>query len=157
MTSNASSTRPEAVTDLEEFDDHEYAVLKLWYDEGVRIARYLVTFSFATIGFTITLLQLRGEGAPELTALQIARIRWAWATLAVSGGLAGISVLLAFLWLDAIHRVRAPALVKKLRGTAGTYRRVWLVAKIGWITTIGAVLGMFVGIVLVIAFAWSAL
>lgn len=136
-------------------DREEYGVLFNWYSEWVRICRLLTTFSFGTIGFTMLIFDVKGEN--PVSPDQIELIKLSWAFLAAGGLLAGVSITLAYMWLDSFSRAHKPSFVGKIvfsKPFKGILKKVGVG---GWAVSLIAATSTMIGLYFFISAAWVAL
>jgi len=148
-------TEKQAISDnVVILDKDEYEVLFNWYSEWVRICKLLTTFSFAAIGFTMLIFDIKkGHSIP---ADQIELIKMSWAFLGVGGLLSGASIALAYLWLDSFSRSRMPSLIGKVVFSK-SFIAVLRVGTAGWLVTLSAAFCTLAGLYYFISAAWKVL
>ncbi len=134
---------------MREITEPEYAVLRVWYAEWVSICRLLATFSFAAIATTFLIFELKPGN--ELLPDQVLWVKSGIALLGSGGLLAGLSIILAFIWMDALSRRTIPGLVEELFLTRGI-QTTKLLGVAGWIVSLSAMVAVLSGLA-AIAFA----
>ena len=130
----------------------EYEILYNWYSEWVKICRLIAAFSFAAIGFTIVVFDVKGihKLPPKLFEL----IKQSWFFLGLGGILSGVSIMLAYIWLDAFSRSSAPSLIGKAVLAHSVHGLK--IGVVGWIITVSSAFCTLAGLVYVIVAARSA-
>lgn len=136
-------------------DKEEYDVLFNWYSEWVRICRLLAVFSFSSIGFTMLIFDIKNNHTIQENQIQL--IKQSWVMLGIGGLLSGLSIALAYYWLDCFSRSRKPSLIGKV-----VYSRFHMIGlknigAIGWIITLIAATFTLVGLYRFIKAAWLTL
>lgn len=119
-----------------DIDPEEYDVLYNWYQEWVKICKLLATFAFSAIGFTILLINSSSKDVP-IAQNVLEMLAKSWTFLGAGGVLCGISIMFAYMWLDAFSRGRAPTLVgKAITKSSFPYYKYY--GLIGWSVTLVA-------------------
>jgi hypothetical protein len=124
-------------------DKEEYEVLFNWNSEWVRICRLLAVFSFSSIGFTMLIFDIKSDNSiPEN---QILLIKQSWSLLGAGGLLSGLSIGLAYYWLDCFSRGWKPSLIGKVVYSQ-RYLRGLKIGAIGWVITVIAAISTLTGL-----------
>jgi len=129
--------------DLAEISEAEYAVLRVWYTEWVSICKLLATFSFASIATTFLIFEKTPDD--NLMPEQLVWIKNGIFLLGAGGLLAGLSIILAFVWMDAFSRRRIPLLVRELFLTKGITATKFL-GLAGWVVSLMAMFAVLIGL-----------
>ena len=125
-----------------EINESEFKILRGWYDEWIRASRLLATFSFAAVGFTILVFDLKS--GRQLDPKQTELIRQSWFLFGGSGLLSGLSIMLAYVWMDTISRIHAPSLIGKVLWRP-PWRPFLRLGVIGWAVTVVSVIMVLIG------------
>ncbi len=132
----------------------EYDVLFNWYSEWVRVCRLLTAFSFGAIGFTMIVFDTKGEGNDVSQHIDLLKLSWAF--LGTGGLLAGVSIMLAYSWLDSFSRAHMPSLVGKIVFSK-PFGWILNIGVGGWTISIISAACTMIGLYLFISAAWVAL
>jgi len=128
---------------LSDMSDSEYTVLRNWYTEWVSACRLLATFAFTAVGFTFVFFDLKAGRVSDPT--QAFWIRSGVLLLGSGGVLSGLSIVLGFVWMDAISRKRMPTLALEIFLTKGVNGFKYLGAS-GWLVTLFALVAVLSGL-----------
>jgi hypothetical protein len=126
-------------------------VLRNMYQEWLRGATALGIFAFGVIGVSLSLFDFKSSS--KLDPMQLEWVKGGWGLLAFSGILAGVSILISFVWIDAISRRHVPSLVGKVL-IAHWPRSFLRLGLLGWITTSLSLLLLLAGLLCMIRAAW---
>jgi hypothetical protein len=136
-------------------NEAEYKLSETWFAQWVRGSGILATFAFAAIGFTLTIFHFGDPAKPLLPSL-VPFLRLGITLLAISGVTAGLNILIAYLWIDAIRRLHMPSLVGKTILMHGNP----LFAKagvLGWFLALSATILIFAGLICLVRAALELL
>ena len=120
----------------------------------MRICRLLTTFAFGSIGFTMLVFDLKGK--PSIPEDQISLLKTSWIFLGIGGLLGGLSIMLAYIWLDSFSRARMPSLIGKIVFSK-PFHGILKVGFVGWVVSVIAAISILLGLYFFISAAWIAL
>lgn len=137
-------------------DPGEYAVAQYWYQEWSSVCRLVATLAFAAIAITIA---SQTADNPE-KLFNLFWLKWSWLAFGMAGTFAGVSMLIAYIWMDFANRSHMPSLSGKL--LSGSPHQLLRDEKpirlgtLGWLSAVLAIIGLLGGLVLALTAAWTA-
>lgn len=124
--------------------EKDYPVLKDWYEEWVKINKAFIIVGVSIVAYTISVFDLAG-GESSIDEDKFLLLKKSWMFISAGCASAGLSICVAYLWIDVIRRENLPHLAGKVYFVRKLPLQIVYVGALGWVFSIASFLSLGVG------------